>query len=165
MNPGAVQPDEPVAGEEGVEATPAEVYSYANALAIKNGFAPLAGGTADQKNPDHVVPGERLVLPDGRILQLTTGQYIYDIAGRQYRRDMARIRLLDQQARGLVAVWQTDRQDLLRSAFRERLTDMERLAVTPRGRAVVEDLNRTAVAAGLLASPAAAGEGGSAPGR
>lgn len=129
--------------------TPAEVYIYANALAIKNGFAPLTGGTADQKNPDHVLPGDRLVLPDGRILELQTGQYIYDIAGQQYRKDMARIHLLDQQARGLLSVWKNERQELVRSALLERLHDMERLAVTPRGRALSEEVRRIALEAGL----------------
>ncbi|MCB1169069.1 MAG: hypothetical protein KDK25_01985, partial [Leptospiraceae bacterium] len=104
--PGGLQENRPVPGEENVEVTEGEVFQFSDLLARRNGFAPLREQNPDLRNPDLVFPGDRLNLPDGRILQITPGEYIWEVARKQYRRDMARLAILDRQIRELGAEYQ-----------------------------------------------------------
>ncbi|MBW7858914.1 MAG: hypothetical protein H3C43_11630, partial [Leptonema sp. (in: Bacteria)] len=79
--------------------TPAELFQYANALAVKNGFSPIAT-ESPQRDADLVLPGETLLLPDGRLLKIRPKQYIYDIAAKEYKRDVARMNLIGKQIEG-----------------------------------------------------------------
>lgn len=99
--PGQIQENGRVPGEENVEASEREVFQFSDLLARRNGFAPLRQQNPDLRNPDLVFPGDRLNLPDGRILRITPGEYIWEVARKQYRKDMARLTLLDQQIRAL----------------------------------------------------------------
>ena len=104
--PGGIQENRAVPGEENVEVTDGEVFQFSDLLARRNGFAPLREQNPDLRNPDLVFPGDTLNLPDGRILQITPGEYIWEIARNQYRKDMARLQILDQQVRNLGAQYQ-----------------------------------------------------------
>ena len=97
--PGGIQENQNVPGEENVEVNDQEVFQFSDLLARRNGFAPLRQQNPDLRNPDLVFPGDRLNLPDGRILQITPGEYIWEIARKQYRKDMARLQILDRQVR------------------------------------------------------------------
>lgn len=112
---------------------PAELFVYANELAIKNGFSPIAA-QQPEKDPNLVWPGDRLMLPDGRLLQVKPGQYIYDIAAREYRRDMARIAHLQKQIEALEQAYADSAEPELAQAIQKRLDDIRRLAVTPESR-------------------------------
>ncbi|MCB1167987.1 MAG: hypothetical protein KDK33_17660, partial [Leptospiraceae bacterium] len=104
--PGGIQENGRVPGEENVVATDQEIFQFSDLLARRNGFAPLRGENPDLRNPDLVFPGDKLNLPDGRILQITPGQYIWDVARKQYRKDMARLQILDKQIHTLGAEYQ-----------------------------------------------------------
>ncbi|MEQ8349906.1 MAG: hypothetical protein RH862_00380 [Leptospiraceae bacterium] len=99
--PGGIQENRTVPGEEDVQVTDQEVFQFSNLLARRNGFAALREQDPDLRNPDLVFPGDRLNLPDGRILQITPGEYIWEISRKQYRKDMARLQILDRQVRNL----------------------------------------------------------------
>ena len=107
--PGGIQENGRVPGEENVVATDQEIFQFSDLLARRNGFAPLRGENPDLRNPDLVFPGDKLNLPDGRILQITPGQYIWDVARKQYRKDMARLQILDKQIHTLGAEYQKKR--------------------------------------------------------
>lgn len=113
--------------------TAAELFAYANVLAVKNGFSPIAE-QQPEKDPDLVLPGDRLVLPDGRLLQVESGQYIYDIAAKEYRRDMARIGVLERQIDVLKSVYAGEKKPEIKLAILQRADDIRRLAVTPESR-------------------------------
>lgn len=113
--------------------TAAELFAYANMLAVKNGFSPIAE-QQPEKDPDLVLPGDRLVLPDGRLLQVESGQYIYDIAAKEYRRDMARIGVLERQIDVLKSVYAGEKKPEIKLAILQRADDIRRLAVTPESR-------------------------------
>ncbi len=97
--PGGIQENRNVPGEENVVVNDQEVFQFSDLLARRNGFAPLRQQDPELRNPDLVFPGDRLNLPDGRILQITPGEYIWEIARKQYRKDMARLQILDRQVR------------------------------------------------------------------
>ena len=137
-------------GEDGVEVTPAELFAYANVLAVKNGFSPIAE-QQPEKDPNLVLPGDRLVLPDGRLLQVGRGQYIYDIAAKEYRRDMARIGILERQIEVLKGVYAGERKPEIERAIRQRADDIRRLAVTPRSRQRYAAVQASLREAGLAA--------------
>jgi hypothetical protein len=113
--------------------TAAELFAYANVLAVKNGFSPIAE-QQPEKDPNLVLPGDRLVLPDGRLLQVGPGQYIYDIAAKEYRRDMARIGILERQVDVLKGVYAGEKKPEIKQAILQRADDIKRLAVTPKSR-------------------------------
>lgn len=113
--------------------TAAELFAYANVLAVKNGFSPIAE-QQPVKDPNLVLPGDRLVLPDGRLLQVESGQYIYDIAAKEYRRDMARIGVLERQIDVLKSVYAGEKKPEIKLAILQRADDIRRLAVTPESR-------------------------------
>ena len=113
--------------------TAAELFAYANVLAVKNGFSPIAAQQRE-KDPDLVFPGDRLVLPDGRLLQVGPGHYIYDIAAKEYRRDMARIGILERQVNVLKGVYAGEKKPEIKQAILKRADDIKRLAVTPKSR-------------------------------
>jgi hypothetical protein len=146
--PGDLQNDHPVPGEDEVDVTPAELFIYANALAVKNGFSPIAE-QQPVKDPNLVLPGDRLILPDGRILQIARGQYIYDIAAKEYRRDMARIALLKQQIDVLKSVYAAQKKPEIQRAILQRAADISRLAVTPKSRQRYEQVLKSLQEAGL----------------
>lgn len=105
-----------------------ELFQYANALAIKNGFSPIAS-ESPQRSADLVLPGEVLLLPDGRLLRVRPKQYIYDIAAKEYKRDVARMTLIAQQIEGYLQ--REPRNPEIISKIQDRMKDIERLAVTP----------------------------------
>jgi hypothetical protein len=143
-----LQNDHPVPGEDQIEVTPAELFHYANALAVKNGFSPIAA-TQPEKDANLVLPGDRLTMPDGRLLQIQPKQYIYDIAEKEYRRDMARILLLEKQIQTLLAVYSSEKKPEVVAEIRSRKTDIDRLAITPLARekaaAVASEIDRSAL--------------------
>lgn len=103
--PGTVEDAAQVPGENEVEATAPEVYDYANALALSNGFAGLpaaARGAAKNRDPNLVFPGDKLRLPDGRLVQIRPGQSIWEISEMHYKRDFARFQMLDREVRALL---------------------------------------------------------------
>ncbi len=103
--PGTVEDGAVVPGEDQIEAVAPEVYDYANALAISNGFAGLpaaAKGGQRNRDPNLVFPGDTLRLPDGRLVQIRPGQSIWEISEQHYKRDFARFQLLDAEVRELL---------------------------------------------------------------
>ncbi len=129
--PGALESERPAPGEADVEAPQSEVFEYANALAARNGFRRLEnGGNGRLRNPDLVFPGDRLRLPDGRLASVERGQHLWEIAGARYRRDYARLLILDRQISARLGDYERDRDAELLADVRERRGVMARLAVT-----------------------------------
>ncbi len=86
-----------IQGEESVELLAAEVFVYADALAKRNGFFGLRNGRnspGDLRDPNLVFPGDRLILPDGRLVNVQPGETIWKLSGEHYKKDFARLRLV-----------------------------------------------------------------------
>ncbi len=98
VNPGTLQDDAVVPGEEMVDPVSQEVYYYANAVAVANGFSPVnAQHNRDLRDPDLVFPGDMLKLPDGRLTHVHQGESLWQISTLHYKKDMARLRILERQ--------------------------------------------------------------------
>ncbi|MDH5654946.1 MAG: hypothetical protein OEZ34_03500 [Spirochaetia bacterium] len=96
--PGEIQEDVYVPGEDAIQNDPVETMQYANALAIRNGFTPIHNPPeARLRDPDMVFPGDRLKLPDGRLLRIIKGETIWMVSKRHYKKDFARILILEKQ--------------------------------------------------------------------
>lgn len=133
VQPGALESGEPAPGEDQIEAPPAEVLQYANALAARNGFRPINQQGNNRRNPDLVFPGDRLRLPDGRIALVQRGQHLWEIAERFYRRDFARLKIIDRQLAARIS----DGGAIPPASVRDQQTMMRRLAVTEEMRRVL----------------------------
>jgi len=98
-----------------------------------------------------VLPGEQLVLPDGRLLHIQPKQYIYDIAAVEYRRDMARIQILEGQIHNIASTLSANTADIEKQTetIQSKLQDIERLAVTPLAQKKLQNLRSELAAKGL----------------
>ncbi|MCB1172065.1 MAG: hypothetical protein KDK39_00795 [Leptospiraceae bacterium] len=125
VEPGEIQADETVPGEDNIRPSNREILLYTNELARRNGFQALGDlNLATQlKNPDLVFPGDILRLPDNRVVRIEPQGYIWDIARQHYKKDRARLVILKNRYS------QTDPGNVTeRSRLRAM---MMRLAVTP----------------------------------
>ncbi|MBX7057099.1 MAG: hypothetical protein K1X75_03465 [Leptospirales bacterium] len=134
--PGAVESGEPAPGEDQIQAPAQEVLLYANALASRNGFRPINRAGDQRRDPDLVFPGDRLRLPDGRIALVQRGQHLWEIAQKFYRRDMARLLILDRQ---MSALLQDGLSAEVAASIKQHRKLMQRLAVTPQMKKVLGD--------------------------
>jgi hypothetical protein len=93
-----LQADVVVPGEEDVVASDREIFLYADALARRNGFTGIdRQGTGALRDPDRVFPGDRIRLPDGRLVAVQPGITIWKVATVQYKKDFARLTILNRQ--------------------------------------------------------------------
>ena len=143
--PESLQNDDSVPGEEDVEASIAEISQYVNVLAQTNGFRSIRTGEIQEgTNPrdiDLVFPGDRLFLPDRRITNIEKGEHVWEIAREHYRKDFARIQIMQRQIYALLN--DTDlplRQR--RQAIGQKQALMRRLAVTTAMRSFLRDVNQ-----------------------
>ncbi len=137
--PGNFQEEQRVPGEDDIEAADEEVLTYANILARRNGFARLGTRTAASKrDPDRVFPGDELELPDGRRARVEPKEYIWEIARQHYRKDFARINILDRQiSTNLLEYEESGSTESLTKA-KELRDNLARLAVTPAMKRILE---------------------------
>ncbi len=145
--PGSMQLQGEVPGEGKVSPSTAELAQYAAVLAERNGFRGLSSrSTAEQlRDPDLVFPGDTLRLPDGRLTKINKGEYIWELARIHYRKDFARLQILQRQIYARMKAGQIEAKDLPLAARRElryRQRLMKRLAVTKLMRALVQETNR-----------------------
>ena len=122
-----MQSDVYVPGENSIKDNPVEVMQYANALATQNGFTSINHPPSpDLRDPDMVFPGDKLKLPDGRLLQIIMGETIWKVAGIQYKKDYARLLILERQ----ILSSDDAKKKPISPEMRARLDYMDRLAVT-----------------------------------
>ncbi len=135
--PGKLQQDVMVPGEDSVPAVMSEVFSYADALARRNGFYGLRNEPRpDLRDPNLVFPGDSLTLPDGRLVKIEPGETIWKVATTQYKKDYARIVILSRQIADL-HLDQEKKKD--NRTYQEKVLMMQRLAVTPGMLKLVEE--------------------------
>lgn len=138
VEPGRVQDDIKVPGEDSVPVDMTDVFAYADALAKRNGFYGLRNEPLpDLRNPDIVFPGDVLTLPDGRLVGIEPGETIWKVATRHYRKDFARISILARQYRVLAKKYEDDEDDEILAKMKRREGFMKRLAITPSMKEVV----------------------------
>lgn len=125
--PGDLQESLPVPGEESVPEKMDEIFFYADALARRNGFYGLKNGHGDTdlRNPNIVFPGDKLVLPDGRLVSVEPGETIWRIATKHYKKDFARMVILKRQLIQLENAQDSSSDTLEKKEF------IKRLAITP----------------------------------
>ena len=143
--PGAVQSDEEVPGEDDVETSISELSQYVNVLARSNGFRSLkANEVQEGANPrdiDLVFPGDRLRLPDRRITGIEKGDHVWEIARNHYRKDFARMQIIQRQ---IYALLDQNNKPLgeRRRGIRQKQALIRRLAVTTNMRAFRRETNQ-----------------------
>lgn len=159
--PGELQAGQYVPGEEDIPLSKTEVSQYVNNLARRNGFANLsiagaAGGDAGRnlRNPDLVFPGDTLRLPDLRQANIKKGEYIWELARVHYRKDFARLHILQRQiyarlepvTKATSTPAPSKKREIPQSIRREinrKLALMRRLAVTTRMRTFFRQTRRS----------------------
>ena len=145
VSPGALQNEDEVPGEDDVETSIAELSQYVNALARSNGFRSIEPGEvqegANPRDIDLVFPGDRLRLPDRRITSIEKGEHVWEIAREHYRKDFARMQIMQRQVYALI----DDTDPPLRERRRgiaQKQALMRRLAVSVAMRSLLRDTNR-----------------------
>ncbi|MCB1318818.1 MAG: hypothetical protein KDK34_01120, partial [Leptospiraceae bacterium] len=129
--PGEMQNDaEPIPGEDQVRPEIREVLAYVNVLAAGNGFAPVDGGARGLRDPDLVFPGDTLRLPDGRLAGVDSGEHLFKIARLHYRKDFARLLILDRQITAVLDEAGDPLPADVINSVSAKIQAMERLAVT-----------------------------------
>ncbi len=144
VKPGSYQSEAYVPGENDVPTSVVEISQYANVLAQKNGFARLnqANAQAQLRNPNLVFPGDELRLPDNRLSKINKGDYIWEISRVHYRKDFARIQILQRQIYAFFAdsVSRLSKQQF--AQVRQKQALMNRLAVTTKMRVLRAEVNK-----------------------
>ena len=138
VRPGTLQKDSFVPGEDKIEVPDNEISKYVNALAKNNKFLIGKNGVKLKKsnralienNLDLVFPGDVLRLPDLRQTNVTKGDHVWEIARIHYRKDFARMKILQKQIQALI-----NKKDITNVEVIKTLTQkqqmLKRLAVTP----------------------------------
>lgn len=141
VSPGEVQEELLVPGEQNIMPAESEIFVYSNSLASRNGFRKLNQiDKKNLKNPDLVFPGERLKLPDGRIAQVRPKDYIWELAKIHYKKDFARIQILNNQKTDLIKQADATKNKKDKQAIYKKIKgiegSMKRLAVTPKMKSI-----------------------------
>ena len=138
---GEVQSDGEVPGEDDIETSVSEISQYVNVLARNNGFRSLRANEiqagANPRDIDLVFPGDRLRLPDRRITGIEKGEHVWEIARSHYRKDFARMQIMQRQIYALLS----DKAPLRerRRGVRQKQALMRRLAVSTNMRAFLRE--------------------------
>ena len=137
--PGSIQKASYVPGENDIATPVLEISQYVKVLASKNNFTKKLS-SEEKKNIDLVFPGDTLRLPDTRITKIKQGDYVWDIARVHYRKDFARLKILERQ---MLAIQKKENLSLAnrRREIRSKQRLMKRLAVTTKMRRFVSNTN------------------------
>ena len=131
-----------VPGEEKIQLAFVEVLEYANLLASLNGFNQVNANVKSEeetlRNPNLIFPEDMLRLPDGRLTKIKKGQHLLVISRLHYRKDYARIKILEKQSLAYMKeIKKIKEEDKKKSKMKKLKTKLEmnkkfikRLAVT-----------------------------------
>ncbi|HPA72766.1 MAG TPA: LysM peptidoglycan-binding domain-containing protein [Spirochaetota bacterium] len=64
-----------------ITVSPHDIFVYANAVALKNGYQRITFKGLKEKNPNWIYPGNRFLLDDGEAVTVKQGDTLWDIAG------------------------------------------------------------------------------------
>ena len=136
---GSIQEDQEVPGSAGILTPLREISGYVNHLAKHNGFRTLDAKAAEKqlRDPDIVFPGDILKLPDLRKARVSKGEYIWEIARIHYRRDFARLKILQRQIYALLEGKKVPKPK--RDIVQHKQGLMKRLAVTHQMRSFLKE--------------------------
>ncbi len=105
------------------------IYEYANAVALKNGYKPIARYENRVKNPDWIYPGNVFVMLDGQKVIVRDGDTLWDLAKYKLIQMKIEFDALTEQARGA--------DNAERSALLEKA---KRLAFTGEQKSIIKEL-------------------------
>ncbi len=143
--PGDLQGEEDVPGADAVPLTAREILQYANALAEQNNFRRLNASNqiAELRDPNLVFPGDLLRLPDSRLARVERGDHLWNIAREHYRRDYARLQILDRQLETVLGDLSDNSLDVdTRREIKVKQAAMTRLAITADMRRLLARANK-----------------------
>ena len=135
VSPGKLQKEIEVPGEKDVLVPEKEVSQYVKALAKNNSFLIGKNGPRvknlkkEINNLDLVFPGDIIKLPDLRLTNVTKGDHVWEIARTHYKKDFARMKIIQKQLFASIDKSKTYNDNLKKELiYKQKL--LKRLAVT-----------------------------------
>ncbi len=148
VRPGSMQKEVYVPGEKDIDVPNHEVSQYVKELAKNNSFLIGKNGIKVKKlkpeqvesNLDLVFPGDVLSLPDLRQTNVTKGEHVWEIARVHYRKDFARMKIIQKQIYAFIDKDKTKGSDKeIKNEIKKRKKLLKRLAVTEMMRNFVKE--------------------------